>query len=98
MAGCESGYESAMTVVILGVAAGHGGGGGPLLWIVIPFMVLCAVWSVYQLRRGGRGPGVGWIPSRFRPKLNEAYRQHGWQEPFDENGRHTGRSIFRRPR
>jgi hypothetical protein len=51
-------------------------------------LVVVLVVSVVQLRRGGQGPRMGWIPRSWRPKANDAYRQHGWRPPFDEQGEH----------
>ncbi len=59
---------------------------GPV-WFVIPCAILVAfgfVASVIRYRK--RGPAVGYVPRRWRPKVNEWFSGHGWDKPYDENG------------
>ncbi len=55
-------------------------------YIVIAFMVVCFMLSIYRMRRNGPGPAVNYVPKAFRPRLNAYYRRNGWQEPFDAEG------------
>jgi hypothetical protein len=34
-----------------------------------------------------RGPAVGYVPRRWRSRLNDFYQRHGWDAPFDEAGK-----------
>jgi hypothetical protein len=67
------------------------GAGGPVVndigFVVIGlFMAFCIIMALLQLRRGGPGPAVNYIPKGLRPSVNAYYRNHGWQEPFDADG------------
>lgn len=57
-----------------------------MVYVVVVFMVVVAVLSVFRMRRGGPGPAVDYVPRALRGRLNSAYRREGWQKPFDEHG------------
>lgn len=49
--------------------------------------IFAIVMVAIQLVRARRyGPRVKWIPRRWRPRVNNYYRQHGWREPYDAQG------------
>ena len=57
-----------------------------MAYVVVAFMVVVFVLSIYRLRRGGPGPAVNWIPRRMRSEVNSAYEHEDWQKPYDEQG------------
>lgn len=66
-----------------------------MLWFVVPFMLVALCLSVYNMRKGGSGPAVNWVPRRYRQGVNDRYRKHGWALPYDEDGnRNPNRSPF----
>jgi hypothetical protein len=57
-----------------------------MTYIIIAFIVVCAVVSFIRLRQGGPGPAVNYVPRAFRGRLNSTYERAGWQRPFDDEG------------
>ena len=57
-----------------------------MLYVVIAFIIIIGLFSVFRLRQGGPGPAVNYVPRGMRGRLNSAYRRAGWQQPYDENG------------
>lgn len=57
-----------------------------MLWFVVPFMIVVFGISIHNMRKGGSGPAVNWVPRQFRQRVNDRYRRHGWVEPYDEDG------------
>ena len=57
-----------------------------MTYVVIGIMVVAFLLSIYRLRPGGPGPGVNWVPRRFRRTMNSAYEAQGWQTPYDAEG------------
>lgn len=53
---------------------------------MIVIAVLIVVVMALQLRSGGRGPGVAWVPRSLRGRVNGLYRSRGWAEPYDAHG------------
>lgn len=54
--------------------------------VIVIFMVIVAVITVFRLRRGGPGPQVNWIPRSLRGRVNDDFEKNGWQKPYDEDG------------
>jgi hypothetical protein len=74
-------------LIVLAAAPGpSSGGSGAIVYIIPVFVILVAVIGALRMRRGGPGPGVNYVPRRFRGRLNTAYRNAGWQEPYDADG------------
>jgi hypothetical protein len=70
-------------------------------WNVVIYVIIGVVavvgltLSFRRMRRGGPGPQVNWIPRAMRGRVNESYRKHGWDEPYDADGnRKDGRADF----
>jgi hypothetical protein len=53
-------------------------------FIFIALVVVIVVVSAAQLM--GKGPAVRWFPRSMRGRVNRAYRDHGWPEPYDADG------------
>ena len=81
---------------LVNLASSGGGHRGVGFWLVPALIFLVALpLTFWRLRRGGPGPAMNWIPRSMRGKAHERYREHGWQEPFDDNGnRNPDRSEF----
>jgi len=54
-------------------------------WVLLAAIVLVG-FPVSIWRYRVRGPGVGWVPKRFRSRLNRAYELRGWKAPYDAEG------------
>ncbi len=70
-------------------AAAASGGGGLFIWLVAAFLVVAFPLSIIRYHK--RGPAVGWVPSRWRPRLNRWYTDRDWEAPYDEDGKKTRR-------
>jgi hypothetical protein len=76
-----------MIAVVLGATTGRPGPASisPAIEIVlVVFLVVGFAVSLWRVRK--RGPGVRYVPRRYRQRVNAWYRGHGWDEPFDEEG------------
>lgn len=59
---------------------------GPTAWkfAFLAFAVASIACALVQIRR--RGPRVGWVPSRWRERVNKWYVGQGWPAPYDRDG------------
>lgn len=68
-----------------GFRPASGSSSPPWLWVpVAAFMAVVFVLSIVQYRR--RGPAVGWVPRRFRARVNAWYLRHDLPQPYDHDG------------
>ena len=77
-----------MTSQLLAIGPGPGTGSSAPPWVtilVLVFMAVVMVLSVVQYRR--RGPNVGWVPRRWRARVNAWYARHDYPLPFDDEGK-----------
>jgi hypothetical protein len=61
--------------------------GSPHVVVVAMFAILAAGFVLSVIRFRQRGPAIsGWIPPRWRQRVNTFYARHGWEQPYDEDG------------
>lgn len=77
-----------LAVIVVAVVSAGGVEGGWFGWAVLAVLIVGFPYSTIRVYK--RGPALGWLPRRWRPRVSKWYLEHGWEDPYDaeNNKRH----------